>query len=183
MKKLFTPQYIEANKGCYSFEQVRNLSFMSKKEITIGDIIDSEISLEDKFWFVLNKINLSVRQKQDLAIMLAEAVLEIYEKRYLDNKAPREAIQAAKDYLNGTITKEILLQKRHAAAYAAAYAADAADAYAAAAAAATATATATATAAAAATAATAYADAAAAAARQSTLLVILKSFITNQESE
>jgi len=171
MKKLFTPQYIEANKGCYSFEQVRNLSFMSKKEITIGDIIDSEISLEDKFWFVLNKINLSVRQKQDLAIMLAEAVLEIYEKRYLDNKAPREAIQAAKDYLNGTITKEILLQKRHAAAYAAAYAADAADAAAATAYAADAAA------------ATAYADAAAAAARQSTLLVILKSFITNQESE
>ena len=64
---------------------------------------------------------------------MGEIVLEIYEKKYHDNKAPREAIQAAKDYLNNTgITLEELRIKRNAAyaayAAAAAYAAYAADA-------------------------------------------------------
>jgi hypothetical protein len=74
--------------------------------------------------------------EKDLAIGCAEIVLAIYEKKYPDNKAPREAIQAAKDYLAGTIGIDELNIKRraaYAAAYADAYAAaaDAAAAYAA----------------------------------------------------
>lgn len=93
MKKELTKAYVLANKGCYSREQVEELSFMKKKkEPTLINIVNSEISLKDKFWFVINKGELTYRQKQDLAIICAEIVLEIYESKYPANKAPREAI-------------------------------------------------------------------------------------------
>ena len=119
------------NRGCYSEKQLNECDFMSKDEITLTSIIDSSIRLKDKYWFVCKKL-LSKEQNQQLAIGFAEIVLKIYEKKYPENKAPREAIQAAKDYLAGIINIDELRRKRAAAAYAA----DAADAYAAAAAAA-----------------------------------------------
>jgi len=63
-------------------------------------------------------------EKKWFAIGCAEVVLSIYEAKYPDNKAPREAIEAAKDYLNDKCTIEFLKEKRSAAAYAAAAAAD-----------------------------------------------------------
>jgi len=132
MKKEFNKQYIVDNKGCYKSEQVMNLSFIKKEIISINDIIESEISLKDKYWWVIRKCDLTLTQKQMIAIGVAEIVLEIYETKYPDNKVPREAIQAAKDYLAGSVTSEFLRSKRNTAAYAAdAYAAYAADAYAA----------------------------------------------------
>lgn len=129
MKKTFTPNYIKTNRGCYEPEQVAKLSFIKNEEITIAQILESEIPLKDKFWFVVRKCELSNEQKQHIAIGCAEIVLEIYERKYPNNKAPREAIQAAKDYLAGVIGTDELIRKRSAdAAYAAAdaYAADAA---------------------------------------------------------
>ena len=55
------------------------------------------------------------------AIDCAERVLPIFEAKYPNDQRPRQAIQAAKDYMAGKITREAL----RAAAYAA-YAADAA---------------------------------------------------------
>ena len=130
MKKELTKAYISSERGCYSKEQVEALSFIKKKEEpTIIDVVESEIPLKDKFWFVINKCELTERQKQDIAIACAEIVLEIYESKYPNDKAPREAIQAAKDFLAGKITIDILRSKRNAVVYAAnaaAYAADAA---------------------------------------------------------
>lgn len=126
MKTQFTQDYLIQNKGCYSLEQVKVLSFMQKTEFTIEDIVNSEIPLKDKFWFVTKKCDLSIRQNQDIAIGCAEIVLIIYENRYPDDKRPREAIQAAKDYLEGTISRDDLIVKRRAAS--AAYAAAAYDA-------------------------------------------------------
>ena len=102
-----------------------------------------EITYNDKTW-VLSKL-LTKNQSVRWAIMCAESVLGIFEKRYPENKAPRKVI----DYLKSLDSYESLTEKqiqtirqlRHdatAAAYAAADAADAAAdaAYAAAAAAA-----------------------------------------------
>jgi hypothetical protein len=173
MLKEFTQDYMKENCGCYSKEKLSTCSFIKSKKITIQSILESEIRLKDKYWFVVKKCDLTLRQKQEIAIGVAEIVLEIYENKYPNNKAPREAIQAAKDYINGTvITLEELRQKRAAAAADAAYAAAADAAYAAAAAAAAdaaaaayaAAADAAAAAAAAAAAYAAAADAAAAAA-------------------
>ena len=128
MQKTFTKTFMSENRGCYELSQLNACSFMNSEEISLASILDSEIKLKDKFWFVCRKLA-TKEQNQKIAIGVAEIVLEIYESKYPDNKAPREAIQAAKDYLNNTgITLEELRQKRAAAAaaYAAAYAADAA---------------------------------------------------------
>ena len=56
----------------------------------------------------------------------AERVLHIYEKKHPDDGRPRKAIQAARDYANGKITKNELAAARDAARDAAWYAARAA---------------------------------------------------------
>ncbi len=89
--------------------------------VSLADILDSEIELKDKLWFVFNRLATKQGKKQ-LAIRVAETVVAIYEYKYPDQR-PRQVIKAAQDYLGGKITKKQLL-----AAYAAsaAYAADAA---------------------------------------------------------
>src|SRR3990167_277679 len=68
---------------------------------------------------------------QKFAIYCAESVLPLFEAKYPDDKRPREAIAAAKEYMAGNITLKELGNKRSAAS--AAYsAANAAAAYAAA---------------------------------------------------
>ena len=136
MKTIFTKNEMQQMKGCYSSEDLNACSFMNNEVITLDSILESEIKLKDKFWFVCKKLA-TKEQNQIIAIGVAEIVLEIYEKKYPDNKAPREAIQAAKDYLVGVISIDVLRTKRAAAdaadadADAYAYAVAAADAYAA----------------------------------------------------
>ncbi len=89
MKKIFTPQSIFDNKGCYSKEQVEKLSFIAQPEITIQNIANSEIPLKDKFWFVRNKCELTLNQKRLLAIGCAKAVLSIYENKYPNDNRDR----------------------------------------------------------------------------------------------
>ena len=112
------------NSGCYTESVLANCSFMKGAEpVTLDAIVRSEISIKDKFWFVC-RVLATKEENKIIAIQVAEIVLPIYEKRYPDNKAPREAIQASKDFIAGRITINELREKR---AYAAA-AADAADA-------------------------------------------------------
>ena len=130
--KTFTHEFMKSNRGCYSEEQLMSCSFMQTEGVLLSSIVQSEISLKDKFWFVCKKV-LTKEQNQKLAIDVAEIVLPIYEKRYPeDTRMVKDCIEAAKLYITGHISLDELLKKRRAAA-AAAYAADAA-AYAAAAA-------------------------------------------------
>ena len=122
MQQTFTHDYMEANCGCYLQDELMQCSFMSSEPVTLESILKSEISLKDKYWFVCKKLA-TKQQNQRIAIAVAEIVLPIYEKRYPDNRAPREAIEAAKEYIAGHISLETLREKR-AAAYAAADAAD-----------------------------------------------------------
>lgn len=146
MQQLFTVKFMRENCGCYNssdyidpYAKLRHCSFMADPEsITLEKIIRSEIPLKDKYWFVCKKLA-TKSENQQIAIMVAEIVLPIYERRYPDNRAPREAIEAAKQYISGHISLDKLISKRadaYAAAAAAAWAAAAAAAWAAAAAAA-----------------------------------------------
>jgi hypothetical protein len=131
MKKLFTKAEMLKLKGCYSETELNKCSFMQLEEITIESILDSEISLKDKSWFIINSIELTDLQKREFAIGCALVVLPIYEEKYPDNVAPRKAIEAAQKYLNNEISLGDLKEYRKKAAYAAyAAAADAAAAYA-----------------------------------------------------
>ena len=107
MKKQFTKEFMIKNSGCYSKTQLENCSFMKNKRILLSSILKSEIPLRDKFWFVCNKLA-SAKENQKIAIFSAWAVLPIYEKSYPNDFRPRKAIQAAKDFIAGKITKEEL---------------------------------------------------------------------------
>lgn len=115
MQQSFTRSFMQDNYGCYTQNQLNTCSFM-KDEILLTDIINSEIPLKDKYWFVCKKVA-TKEQNQQITIAVAEIVLPIYEKRYNDTR-PREAIEAAKQFIAGHITLEQLNIKRDAAAYA-----------------------------------------------------------------
>ena len=127
MQQQFTKDFMIANSGCYDEQKLLSLSFMRNEDITLKSIVESEIPLRDKFWFVCKKLA-TKEENQQITINVAEIVLPIYEKHYPDNKAPREAIEAAKQYIAGHISLETLLSKRRAAAVYAVYAVNAVDA-------------------------------------------------------
>jgi len=129
MKTEFTKQEMYNIKGCYSKETLDNCSFMSKDNISLQSILDSEIPLKDKSWFIRNSIQLSDIEKRQFAIGCALVVLPIYENKYPSNDDPRKAIEAAEKYLKNEITLQELNIFRKAAAYAAYAAAAAAAAY------------------------------------------------------
>lgn len=130
MRTKFTRESILSYTGCYSKDKAETV-LGDKLEFTISEILDFDIPLKDKIWFICKRCEFTVIEFRELAIGCAECVLPIYEAKYQDNKAPREAIQAARDYLNGVIDLEVLESKRyaasrgatHAATYAAYYAA------------------------------------------------------------
>ena len=168
--KVFNNKFIKKNCGCYSQEKLRGIYTENSVEcfeeelcdVTSEMIINSTIPLKDKYWFFCKKL-FTKEDNQQIAIHVAEAVLPIYEEKYPDNKAPREAIELAKLYITEHISLDKLLKARKAAADAAAAAAAYADAAADAAADYAADADATA--------------AAAAAYYQNKLLTILKEFV------
>ena len=129
MQTVFSKAFMQDNCGCYKEEngKLESMVLKGRSEITYQDIIECEIPLKDKYWFFCKKV-FTKEQNQQIGIQIAEAVLPLYEAKYPDNKAPREAIEAAKLYITGHISLEKLLAARRAAyaAYAAAYAAYAA---------------------------------------------------------
>ncbi len=104
-------------------------------EINLLTILESN-GVADMLWTLRATDQDSKRIASQLAIEFAEQALPIFEKRRPNDARPRNAIQAARDYLDGKISLEELRTCRShaadadayadAAAYAAAYAADAA---------------------------------------------------------
>jgi hypothetical protein len=122
MKQSFTKDFMRENCGCYSIAELEACSFMKNDEISLQSILQSEIPLKDKFWFLCYKLA-TKEENQEMAIRVAEIVLPIYERIYPDNKTPREAIEAAKQYIRGNISLDELAEKRRAVYYTADYAA------------------------------------------------------------
>ena len=123
MKTLFTRDEILHNVGCYSKENAVKI-LKDKTEFTINEILSLDIPLKDKVWFICKRCELTDTEFRKFAIGCAWVVLPIFEDEYPENIAPREAIQAAEQYLSGTINIDILKQKLTAAADATTYAAD-----------------------------------------------------------
>ena len=123
MKKTFTPEEIYSNKGCYTKQQVSELSFINKKTIHINDVLKSDIPLKDKSWFLCRKCELTKDQNVFIAIECANIVLHIFEDKYPEDKRPRKAIEAAKEYLKTGNNNDDADDAAYAAAYAAADAA------------------------------------------------------------
>jgi Immunity protein Imm5 len=133
MKKEFTPNEIMTGIGCYSKEQIEHLSFIKQNNISIIDILNSEIPLKDKRWFLWNKCDINLQDKKELALKIAWCVLPIYQAKYPNDTRVEDCLKAIKDFYDGNITIDELKAKRStyaadaaAAAYAAVDAADAA---------------------------------------------------------
>ena len=124
MKKTFTKDFYLSHRGCYDFNKMFNLVDNNPHE-TIEDFLNWNISINDKFFFLFNYCNLTLRNKQDMALMCAKIVLPVYEKEFPNDSRVTECIHATELFLNGEITLDQLREKRDAA-LAAAYAADAA---------------------------------------------------------
>lgn len=103
MKKEFTKKEMIKRRGCYTEEHLMSLSFMKMELINIDDILNSEIPLDDKAWFLISKCDLSLLQKKEFAIGCAMCVLPIFESKNPEISSPREAIEAAKSYLRNEI--------------------------------------------------------------------------------
>lgn len=135
MKTKFTCDELLEKRGCYSESDISNLliKYGNKEIYSINEILNSDIPVTDKKWFVYNNCDLTLEEKKDLCLQLAWSVLPIYESKYPNNSRVKDCLQAIEDYKNGKITVEILIEKRrHAvAAYLAAYSAAATAAYAA----------------------------------------------------
>lgn len=74
MKKTFDSNYIKKHRGCYQMEEVDILSFIGQDKISIMDILNSEITLKNKGWFVIKKTQLTTEQKKQLAYLMAVSV-------------------------------------------------------------------------------------------------------------
>ena len=99
-------------------------------EINLLTVLESN-GVADMLWTLRATEQYSKRIASQLAIEFAEQALPIFEERLPNDLRPRQAIQAARDYLDGTIDLAAL-RKAHAAAasyaaaaYAASYSADA----------------------------------------------------------
>jgi len=120
-----TLDYLKEKGACQSgIEWCKENGLLGVVDLTDKEFLTKLVGAEQfdySYWLIKKLFN--KKQNIQMAIFAAEQVIEIYEKKYPDNKKPREAIEAAKKVLEND-TKE----NRDAAyaAYAAAYAADAA---------------------------------------------------------
>ena len=79
------------------------------KTVKLSEALESN-GIDDLFW-LLDEIPLSTEQENDLRLLAcdyASDVLHIFEEKYPTDKIPRLAIEAARKYINGEISKEEL---------------------------------------------------------------------------
>jgi hypothetical protein len=134
MKTTFSKEFLLANHGCYTEAKLLEL-LGNRKSVKASTILKSSIPLKDKYWFFCYNV-FSPKENKQIAIATAEAVLPLFEEKHPEDLRPRKAIEAAKGYLEGSVSLEELQAARKAAAaayaaYAAAYASAYASAYAA----------------------------------------------------
>ena len=115
-----TEEWLKENNACY----VGILWFKNQEE-SDGIKVVLKLLSEDKFsWANWLLVRLMTHiQKVQYAVFAAEQVIDIYEKKYPEDKRPRLAIEAAKAFI-----KDPSDTNKNAAANAVAYAADAANA-------------------------------------------------------
>lgn len=89
MKTNFTKS--TANFGCYN-ETRKQDKILPNEEFNINDVLNSDVSLNHKAWFIRNNCEFTTDEFRQFAIGCALCVLPIYETKYPENKAPRAAI-------------------------------------------------------------------------------------------
>ncbi len=101
MKQSFSKSFMVANYSHYLEQELSTCSFMKKEgDVTLLAILDSEIDLKDKLFFVFYNIA-TEDERERIALSCAEAArVPIF---------PNHLVWSAKDYRDGKITKEEFL--------------------------------------------------------------------------
>jgi len=121
MIKKITTEYLNKINACKKgIEHVSH--YKNKETIAVLKYLIKDDKLDWASWLICRVFN--KKQKISYAIFAAEQVIGIYEKEYPDDNRPRNAIEAAKEYLKNPTKKNAYAA--NAAANAATYAADAA---------------------------------------------------------
>ena len=121
-----TKDWLQKNNACSGGVE----RFLSQNETDAAKIMLGLIECgrpEDSRW-VMQKLITTKKQAVLIAVFTAECVLDIFEKKYPDDKRPRNAINAAKAWLKNPCKKtKNAAAAAYIAIYTAAYAANAAD--------------------------------------------------------
>jgi hypothetical protein len=135
MKKNFTNREFFESAGCWITKRNSDLlrlieSISKNNSINFKDVLTSPlIPTQDKKWWLFNSCNLTLQEKQILALESAKLVAHIYNKKYPNDKRISLCINITARYLKGLVSLDVLIKYKKDA-YVAAYAAYAADAYA-----------------------------------------------------
>jgi hypothetical protein len=125
MKTEFTKEYMTSNRGCYSREKMLNVKCVKEDNITLENLFN-DLPIKDFCWFLIRKCDLTLIQKQRLALNCAKQVLPIYQKQCPKDNRVKECIKATELYLDDKISLDDLRIKRTSADAALSTAADAA---------------------------------------------------------
>jgi len=119
-----TNGWLEKKRACRS-----GMEWFNNQEETDSVKVSRALLKEKKYrdcnWLVVRVMN--KKQEVQYAVFSAELVINIFEKKYPDDKRPRKAIEAAKNYISNPCRKtRAAAAAATTAAYDAAYADDAA---------------------------------------------------------
>jgi hypothetical protein len=113
MKTEFSRQYLIDYCGCYNEEPGKIEGLLGDRtSVILEEILESEISLKDKAWFVAHSCELSNSEVKQLLLKLTRIVLPIFEEEYPDDTRVRECLIATEGFLNGTVTEEEFNKKK-----------------------------------------------------------------------
>ena len=118
-------EYIEGLSPCA--DRLQNyLNHYAEWSGSLSEFLDlDKITRKDKMWVFVRSVSTDFKRR--FAIEVTESVLHIFEQKYPNDKRPREAIVAAKLFLDGALSRKAdAAAAADAAAYAAADAAHAA---------------------------------------------------------
>ena len=83
---LFSKEYIIENRDCNSYEQITSYSFMKKDKIHLFEILESEMSIQDKLYFLYQKCNLAIIVKERLTDMIFNFISQVHVDNYPDSE-------------------------------------------------------------------------------------------------
>ena len=117
MKKTFTQNEFYNHGGCWRKERNKDLRKLiielsdSNGNISFESLLLSSLpSLQDKVWWIMNSLNLSLIENRYLALESAKSVANIYNKKYPNDKRISLCINMTARYLKGLVSLDILIK-------------------------------------------------------------------------
>jgi len=102
MKKIFSQEFIRDNLDCYVrsnkrfLPKVEGLISEYDSDVTLENILTSSIRLQDKFWWLLTKCDITVEELKELSMRIADIAIIVYEDENPGDNKLRTLLNQAK---------------------------------------------------------------------------------------